>query len=163
MTNQLYCCFPYITKLHPELVILLIQNWKISHSRVVHFDMLIFAYANFSRSWSCSGMDKTREKTLVKPQSAKSRPLCFNKHCSLTGLSIYAILLKTTQYKANRAEYSTTLRGSHPTLMNPVHGLRHIIFHHRTSGLDRLSGSTDSSLCRFSCFLFGFLRRCGHA
>ena len=59
-------------------------------------------------------MDKTREKTLVKPQSAKSRPLCFNKHCSLTGLSIYAILLKTTQYKANRAEYSTDQHKSVP-------------------------------------------------
>jgi hypothetical protein len=108
-------------------------------------------------------MHKTSEKTLVEPHIAKSRPLCFNRHSSLTGVSIYAILLKTTQYKVNRAECYITLRGSNPTLMIPVNGLRQIIFHHRTSGLDRLSGSTDSSLCRFSCFLFGFLRRCGHA
>ncbi len=103
-------------------------------------------------------MHKTMEMPLVETQA-----LCFNKSISLTLVFIYAILLTTIQYKTNRAEYSSTLRGSSPTLNNPVNGLRHIIFHHCNSGLYRLSGSTDSSFCRLGRFLFGCVRRCSHA
>jgi len=107
-------------------------------------------------------MIKTHETVLHEPQKTYNRSFRSTNNTCLTGISNYAILLKTTQYKVNRAECKT-LRGSNPTLKKPVNGLRHIIFHHRTSGLDRLSGSTDSSLCQFSCFLFGFLGRCSHA
>jgi hypothetical protein len=79
---------------------------------------------------------------------------------SLTRYYTRDIFVNTTHYKANRAECTTTLRGSNPTLYTPVKGLRSIISHRRTFVLRGLSGSTDFFV-GLGRFVFRVLTRSG--
>jgi hypothetical protein len=55
-----------------------------------------------------------------------------------------SVLHVTTGYRANRAQCSSTLHGSNPTLVEAVNGLRCIVLSRRLLVLRSASGPTDS-------------------